>query len=130
MSDVRGYYDQSYPPSIYGPPVPTLVLINPTTGVTGVAANITLTGTGFTEDAVVLVGGVAAGAGTTTTVVSPTQITLAYVALPAAGVLALSVSTDGGVTASRNFTVTAAEEEPTNEPVPDPPPYGDEETTP
>lgn len=104
MSNV-GYYDQSYPPSLWEPPAPVLPAIgtiNPATGVTATSITLTVNGTNLTADSVVKMG----AAAWPTTFVSPTQVT-ATGTLPTAGTVPVTVTNSVGTSNSRNFTVTA-----------------------
>lgn len=109
------YWDTSYPPSIWTPeptPPPTLIAINPATGVTATNVAITCTGTGFVAGSQIKVDGVAIP----TTVVSETSVT-GTVATGAVGTRQITVSNANGTSGARPFTVTAAEiaDEPTTE---------------
>lgn len=99
-----GYYDQSYPPSLWAPdPVPpTIVATAPSTGVTATSITLNVTGTNFTADSVVKMG----ASVWPTTFVDATHLT-ATGTLPGAGTVPVTVTNTVGVSNSRNFTVTA-----------------------
>ncbi len=89
--------------------VPTLTSVTPNTGMQGTAVNLTLAGTNFIAGASVG----ATGSGITVsnvTVVSSTQITatLTLAANASLGPSSISVTTSGGVSNTRPFTVNAA----------------------
>lgn len=104
---LTGYYDTSYPPSLWAPTPPTLASLNPNTGVTGTSLSLTVTGTKFTADSVVKFGATSLA----TTFVSPTQLTATMAALPAAGTVQVTVTNTEGTSNARPFTVTATQEE-------------------
>ena len=116
MSDLATYYDESYPPSIYAPPVPpvpdpTIVSLAPSTAVEGSGSTvITVTGTNFQADSVVE----ADQAALPTTFVSATSLTATYV-VGTEGTVRFTVRNGGSGGEESNgsdFTVTTAEEEP------------------
>lgn len=117
-----GYYDQSYPPSLWTPepppPDPTLVSINPLTAVEGDAPfTLTATGLNFTADSTLYINAIAFA----TTHLSATQLQTQY--NPAVvGVFPVIVRTVLLVTGSRALSVTAAAEEPPEPPPEEPPP--------
>jgi len=58
MTDLSTYYDESYPPSLWGGgptplPDPHIDSIDPVSGVVGVAVTVTITGTNFVPGSVV-----------------------------------------------------------------------------
>lgn len=102
MSDLRGYYDTSYPPSLWAPVVPpALTTITPATGVTGAGVTITATGTGFTPGSKIRFGATEL----TTTYVSATELT-ATGTLPAPNTYSVTVSDPNGISNGRPFIVT------------------------
>ena len=104
MSISQGYYDTSYPPSLWT--ASTVTTVNPATAAVGAAPfGITVNGTGFTAGSVVSFD----GDPRPTTLVSDTQLT-AGVASPVgpARTVQVSVSTGG----SSPFIITATAEEP------------------
>ena len=103
MSISQGYYDTSYPPSLWADS--TVTTVNPATAAVGAAPfAITVNGTGFTAGSVVSFD----GDPRPTTFVSDTQLT-AGVASPVgpARTVQVSVSTGG----SSPFIITATAEE-------------------
>src|SRR5262245_65633814 len=104
MTDIRGYYDQSYPPSVWTPPpvAPRITSIAPNTGVIATPVTITVTGTDFTPDCVVLFSGSATGV--TTTYVSATSLTAAGTLPATAGPMAVSVRNSIGTSNQSGFT--------------------------
>ena len=117
MSDLATYYDESYPPSIYAPPVPptvpdpTIVSLSPSTAVAGSGSTvITVTGTNFLAGSVVE----ADQAALPTTFVSATSLTAPYV-VGTEGTVRFTVRNGGSGGEESNgsdFIVTTAEEEP------------------
>jgi hypothetical protein len=114
MTDVRGYYDQSYPPSVYsggggGVPDPSITSLAPNTAVAGSGpVTVTVTGTLFQSDSVVEVDQVAKA----TTFVSATSLTASYDPLVAGDHL-FTVRNGGSGGEESNpstFTVTVAQE--------------------
>lgn len=103
-----GYFDQSYPPSIYGPPPikdPQITSLVPTTGVVGVEVVVRVLGTDFEPTSVIEVDQAAFGA---TTFVSATELT-ATVTPASAGVKRVTVRNDNDEESNGvDFTVTAA----------------------
>ena len=115
MTDT-GYYDQSYPPSLWNGPDPSIANLNPTTG--SAAAGpilVTVTGANFSADSVVEINQVAQ----TTTFVSPTSLTVSFDP-SVAGTVTFTVRRGTEESNSVPFVVTATEEEP--EPEEDEPP--------
>jgi hypothetical protein len=114
VSDLATYYDESYPPSIYAPPVPpvpdpTITTLAPSTAVAGSGpVTVTVTGTNFLADSVVE----ADQAALVTTFVSATSLTASYD--PAtAGTVRFTVRNGGAGGEESNgsdFVVTVAEE--------------------
>lgn len=109
MTDT-GYYDQSYPPSLWT--ASTVTTVNPSTAAVGAAGfTITVTGTGFTPGSIISFD----GDERTTTFVNSTRLT-APIGSPVAPARTVQVTVDSGGAAS--FIITAAAEEPT-EPEPE-----------
>lgn len=68
-------YDQSYPPSVYGPPDPNITSLTPNTvSAAAGATTITVTGSNFAAGSVVEIN----QAAQPTTYVSPTSLTVSY----------------------------------------------------
>jgi hypothetical protein len=87
------------------PVLPTLTSISPTTAVVGTSIPISLTGTGFTDAAVIVFGGV----DQTTAWVSDTSLTATIDGTAAvAGTVQVSVRDSAGSTAELPFEYTAA----------------------
>ncbi len=94
--------------TITPPPAPTLSSVSPSSGVQGAAVHVTLTGTNFSSGATVTVSG--AGIVVSNVVVaSATQITATFTisASAAAGARTVAVTTGGGTSGTRTFTVTS-----------------------
>lgn len=110
-----GYYDTSYPPSLWAPVVPAITTIAPTTGVTATPVSLTVNGSGFVNPSTVKMGAVSLA----TTFVSATRLT-ATGTLPAAGTVQVTVVNANGTSNQKPFTVTATEivGEETTEPEP------------
>src|SRR5262249_32976059 len=94
--------------TVNAPPAPTLTSISASSGVQGTAMNETLTGTNFVSGATVAV----SGTGVTVSnlaVVNSTTITATFTvaANAAVGPDAVTVTTIGGTSGSRPFTVNA-----------------------
>jgi hypothetical protein len=93
--------------TVTAPPAPTLTSIAPTSGTRGSAVNITFTGTNLTG-AFAITGIAGAIPVTNLTVVSPTTVTATLNISAAAplGVRNLGITTPGGTSNTRPFTVT------------------------
>lgn len=118
MTDT-GYYDESYPPSLWTTPDPVIGSLNPNTGVAnGGPYSVTVTGTKFIESSVVEVDQVAVP----TVYVSETELTATY-SPTAVGTDIFTVRNGGAGGEESNpivFTVTATQEEETEtEPEPE-----------
>jgi hypothetical protein len=79
VTDIRGYYDQSYPPSVLNPvppvPDPSITSLSPNTAVAGSGpVTVTVTGTDFLSDSVIEIDQAAVA----TTFVSATGLTTSY----------------------------------------------------
>jgi hypothetical protein len=114
-----GYYDQSYPPSLWAPPVvPTLVSINPQSMVVGGGVQpVVFTGTDFSNDSVIQID----GAPVSTIFTNATTIYTDYDPVTV-GIYDVSVLTGENETSTLPMAVTASQEE---EPAPttqEPPP--------
>lgn len=107
MTVPAGYFDQSYPPSVYGPPPvvdPAITSLDPATGVVGVEVVVRVLGTDFEPTSVIEVDQAAAP----TTFVSATELT-ATVTPASAGVKRVTVRNDNDEESNGvDFTVTAA----------------------
>lgn len=88
------------------PPAPTLTSVSPTTGVQGTTVAVTLTGTNFVSGATVAVSGSNVTV-SNVTVVSATSITADFAvgSSAALGDRNVTVTTAGGTTAAKTFTV-------------------------
>jgi hypothetical protein len=113
VTDIRGYYDQSYPPDILRPPTvpdPSITSLAPNTAVAGSGpVTVTVTVTNFLSGSVVEVDQVAKA----TTFVSATSLTASYDPL-VAGPHSFTVRNGGAGGEESNpsiFTVTATGEE-------------------
>src|SRR5215510_14001896 len=98
-----GYYDTSYPPSLWEPKPPTLVATVPSTMVINSTTTINCTGTNFDDSTVIVVNGVEQA----TTVVDSTHCSCSYTAPATAGSVTVLVRTDAGDSGSRTINVTA-----------------------
>ena len=111
MSDIAGYYDTSYPPSLWLGPDPSITSLNPNTG--SAAAGpiaVTVTGTDFDASSVVEINQQAQP----TTYVNATTLTVNYDP-PTAGAVLFTVRRGNQESNSVPFNVTAAAEEPNSE---------------
>lgn len=115
MTDIRGYYDESYPPSVYDGggtvPDPTISSLSPNTAVAGSGpVTVTVTGTNFVSgSSAIEINQVAVP----TTFVSATSLTTSYDPL-VAGDKTFTVRNGGPggeESNSSTFTVTATGEE-------------------
>lgn len=119
MTERTGPYEDSYPPSLWGGggiPDPTITVLAPNTGVAGGGPyTVQVDGTRFVASSVVE----AAQAPLPTTYVSATRLTATY-SPSAEGAVPFTVRSGGAGGEESNavtFTVTAAQGEPTGEPV-------------
>lgn len=104
MSDLRGYYDQSYPPWVFTPgPVPAVTTLAPSSIVVDTPTLVTVTGTGFTPQSKVAVDGVRQS----TTFVSATSLTYTAEADEAGAQDVRVVDQFGQVSNAASLTVTA-----------------------
>lgn len=105
MTALPGYYDQSYPPSILGPPTtPTLTSLTPNSVVVNTPTSVTVSGTGFRPNSVVVVDAD----------VYPTsyqnKTTLVFTALAdTVGTQSVTVTTGALTSTASTLTVTATE---------------------
>jgi len=111
MTDIRGYYDQSYPPDILRPPTvpdPSITSLAPNTAVAGSGpVTVTVTGTDFVAGSVIEINQSAVP----TTFVSATNLTTSYDPLTV-GDKTFTVRNGGSGGEESNpssFTVTASE---------------------
>jgi len=88
---------------------PTLTWMNPPAGVLGASVTVYLTGTNFVSGATVAVGGPGITV-TNVTVVSGTRITATFAVAATAtlGAAAVTVTTSGGTSGAKAFTITPA----------------------
>lgn len=110
MTDLREYYNESYPPSVYegggtppGPPDPFIASLAPNTGSAAAGPiTVTVTGTDFDATSVVEIDQVAQA----TTFVSATSLTVSYDPT-VTGVFGFTVRRDPEESNTVPFTVTA-----------------------
>jgi|SRR5215467_11999105 len=105
MTDLAGYYDTSYPPSVWTPPPPLLTVasVTPNTGVTATAVTLGIVGTGFTASSVVYFDTIPL----TTTFTDSTHVSVASYTLPGTGTYQVTVHNGTDISNGRPFTVTA-----------------------
>lgn len=101
---LAGYWDQSYPPSVFGPVDPGISSLSPAAGVVGVQVTVRVLGSNFEAGSVIEVDQVAVP----TTYVSASELT-ATVTPAAAGTKRITVRNPNDEESNGvDFTVTAA----------------------
>lgn len=111
MTDLARYYDESYPPSLWAPPVPppapSVMSLTPNTGVISTAVTVTVAGTDFTDQSSVYFN----AAEQPTTFVSETELSFTGTLPGTANLYSVQVRDPNGNSNNLPFTVTATAEE-------------------